>query len=47
MRDIEYRDLNDANREFAPLAKAEDAIELDTTNMTAQEAADKIMSYIK
>lgn len=45
-KDIEYRDLNDAKREFAPLAKAEDAIEIDTTNMTAQEAADKILTYM-
>ena len=44
-KDIEYRDRNDSSRAFAPLARAEDAIELDTTSLTIEEVAKKIMSY--
>jgi len=43
-KDIEYRDKNDSSRSFAPLAKAKDAVEIDTTNMTVEEVADKIIS---
>ncbi|PNT93071.1 (d)CMP kinase [Clostridium thermosuccinogenes] len=45
-KDIEYRDMNDASRELAPLVKAKDAIEIDTTCLTAEEVADKIMVHI-
>jgi len=45
--DIEYRDTNDSSREFAPLSKACDAIEIDTTDMTASEVAEKILYLIK
>lgn len=44
-RDIEYRDKNDSSRAFAPLSKAKDAIEIDTTSMTIDEVAQKIMDY--
>lgn len=46
-KDIEYRDKNDAGRDFAPLAKAADAIEIDTTSMTVEQVAEKIISYVK
>lgn len=46
-KDIEYRDKNDSSRDFAPLRKAEDAIEIDTTNISAQEVANRILSIIK
>ena len=45
-KDISYRDKNDSEREFAPLKKAEDAIEIDTTNMNIGEVINKIMSYV-
>jgi CMP/dCMP kinase len=45
-KDIEYRDKNDSTRDFAPLSKAHDAIEIDTTNMTIIEVAEKILSHI-
>ncbi len=35
--DIEARDQKDSNRENSPLIKADDAIELDTTNMTLDD----------
>jgi len=46
-KDIEYRDKNDSSREFAPLSKAQDAIEIDTTSLTIDEVAQKIIGIIK
>ncbi len=45
--EIEQRDYNDENRDFSPLKKAEDAIEIDTTNMSIEQVLDIILSYIK
>lgn len=45
--EIQERDYNDSNREFAPLVKAEDAIEIDTSNLTIEEVIDVVMSHIK
>ena len=45
--DIVERDERDMKREIAPLKQAEDAVLVDTTSMTIQEVAEKIMSYIK
>ena len=45
--DIAKRDYQDMNREIAPLKQAEDAIYLDSSNMTIQEVVDKICSYGK
>jgi len=47
LKDIQYRDQNDSSRDFAPLCKAEDAIEIDTTNLTVNEVVEKILSIIK
>lgn len=46
-KDMEYRDKNDSSREFAPLSKAQDAIEVDTTSLNIEQVAEKILSYIK
>lgn len=46
-KDLEYRDKNDSNRDMAPLKKAEDAVEIDTTGMTVKQVADKILSYMQ
>lgn len=46
-KDIEYRDKNDSSREFAPLSKASDAVEIDTTDLTIDQVAKKIMEYVK
>ncbi len=40
--DIEYRDRCDANRQHGPLRKAEDAIEIDTTDLTIPQQIEKI-----
>ena len=45
-RDIEYRDKNDSSRSIAPLIKAEDAIEIDTTDLTVEQVVDKIINNI-
>lgn len=44
---IEYRDKNDSGRDFAPLVKAGDAVEIDTTELTIEDAAEKIMLLVK
>ena len=45
--EIEQRDYNDRNRDFAPLKQAEDAIYLDTSDLTIEEVLQKILSYIE
>lgn len=42
-RDIEARDKQDMNREFAPLKQAEDAVLVDSSAMTIDEVADAII----
>lgn len=46
-KEIEQRDYNDKTRDFAPLTKAFDAIELDTSYMTVEQVISKVLSYIK
>ena len=41
-KDIEQRDYQDMNRDIAPLKQAEDAILVDTSDMTIDEVVDKI-----
>lgn len=45
-RDIEYRDKNDSEREFAPLRQAEDAVLVDTSDMTIEEVIERITEII-
>ncbi len=42
--DIKYRDQQDISRNFGPLKKADDAIEIDTTQLTVEEQIEKIMT---
>ena len=42
--DIEKRDYQDMHREIAPLKQAEDAVYLDTSDMTIDEVVEKIIS---
>ena len=46
-KDIIERDSRDMNREFAPLKQAEDAILIDSSNLTIDEVAEKILNFIK
>lgn len=43
LKDIKERDQRDSSREIAPLVKAEDAIEVDTSNLSTKEVEDKII----
>jgi cytidylate kinase len=47
LEDIKQRDYNDMHRETAPLKQAEDAVLLDTTEMTAEQVTDRLMEMIK
>lgn len=46
LRDIEQRDYNDTHRETAPLKKADDAVEVDTTKLDLQQSIDEICRVI-
>jgi len=46
LEDIQARDDRDMNREVAPLVPAEDAIELDTSELNAQQVFDKVMTLL-
>ncbi|GAA3327572.1 hypothetical protein GCM10020331_068050 [Ectobacillus funiculus] len=43
--EIALRDKLDSEREFAPLQKAEDAIELDTTSLSIEQVVEKDYGY--
>lgn len=45
-REIEQRDRADRERDIAPLKKADDAVELDTTHRTIQEQVDFVVDYV-
>lgn len=45
-RDLEERDERDSKRQTAPLKPAEDAVTLDTSNMTANQVFDKVMELL-
>ena len=47
LQEIEKRDYQDSHREHSPLKKADDAIELDTSDMTIEETVDKVMTIVK
>ena len=44
---IAMRDYIDSNREFSPLRKAEDAIELDNTNLSEKDQLDIALKMVK
>ncbi len=46
-QDIVERDKRDMNREFAPLRQAEDAVLLDSSDMTADEVVERIISLCR
>ncbi|AZU63166.1 (d)CMP kinase [Neobacillus mesonae] len=45
-QEISLRDKIDSEREAAPLKKAEDAVEIDTTSLTIPEVVDQIMALV-
>ena len=46
-QDIAQRDYKDSHRKVSPLKKADDAIEIDTTNMSIDQVVDAILAKIK
>ncbi len=47
LKDIIQRDYNDMHRETAPLKQAEDAVPVDTTELTLEQSAQRIAEIIK
>lgn len=47
LNDIIQRDYNDSHRETAPLKQAEDAVLVDTTELTLEQSAARIIEIIK
>lgn len=45
--DIIQRDYQDSHREFRPLRKADDAVEIDSTNMSIDSVVDTMMAFIE
>lgn len=47
LEDIKKRDYNDSHRKVAPLKKADDAVELETTTMTIEEVVAEVINIVK
>jgi len=47
LEDIMIRDHNDMTRKLNPLSKADDAVELDTTDMTIEEVSEFILKRVR
>lgn len=47
LQKLKERDFNDMNRSNSPLKKANDAIEIDTSNMTKEEVLNYVLDFIK
>ena len=45
--DIEERDYRDMHREISPLCQAEDAVLVDSSDMTIEEVVDVILNLVK
>lgn len=46
-QEIEQRDYNDSHRDFSPLKQAEDAVLIDSTNMTVEEVINYVINIIE
>ena len=46
-KDIEERDYRDMHRDVSPLCQAEDAVLVDSSDMTIQEVTDAIVGYAR
>ena len=44
--EIEQRDFNDKNRDFAPLVQAEDAVLIDTSYMNINQVVEKVLGFV-
>ena len=46
MKEIEARDYQDSHRAISPLTKADDAVEIDTSNLSIEDVINKIMGLV-
>ena len=46
LEDLKKRDYQDMHREISPLTKAEDAVEIDTSDMTIDEVVERVLEII-
>ena len=46
-KEIEARDYQDMHRENSPLTKAEDAIEVDSSDLSIEETVERIMAVAR
>lgn len=46
-KDIEQRDYQDMNRTISPLKQADDAVVLDTSNLSIEEVVNKVMELVE
>ncbi|WP_341215417.1 (d)CMP kinase [uncultured Wocania sp.] len=47
LKNVQERDYIDSNRKDSPLVKADDAIEIDNSNLSLQEQFDKVLQLVK
>jgi cytidylate kinase len=47
LREIEERDARDSERASSPLRQASDALAMDTTSLTAEEAAERVVEMFR
>ncbi len=47
LEDIKKRDYQDMHREHSPLTKAEDAVEIDTSDMTLDEVCEAVLNIVR
>ena len=45
--DLVQRDYNDSHRKVAPLKKADDAVELETTTLSVEEVVAEVIKIVK
>lgn len=46
LEDVNDRDYNDTHRDFAPLVQTDDAVLIDSTNLTTDEVIEVILRYV-
>lgn len=46
LEEMKQRDYRDSHRDIAPLKKADDAVSLDSSNLTLRETIDKVLEII-
>ena len=47
LSDIKARDYQDSHRDYAPLKQADDAVVIDTTNLSIEEAVDAVLRILE